>query len=108
MVSVAGHNKTVHRLNNLHAASAVAADKLLDSHRDDRHSLTAKLEQQAKTIEQQAKTIQDLATDLAAHRLKVLNPPHRIAYRKGGSMSELYYPCKNCLEYTPTTYPDNL
>ena len=95
MVSAAGHNKTVHRLNNRHAASAVAADNLLDWHRLDRLSFAAKLEQQAKTI-------QDLATDLAAHRLKVLNPPHRIAFRKGGSMAELYYPCQKCLEYTPT------
>ena len=104
MVSAAGHNKTVHRLNNLHAASVVAADNLLDFYRDDRHSLAAKLNQQAKTIEQQAKTIQDLATDLAAHRLKVLNPPRRIAFRKGGSMSELYYPCQDCLEHPPTRY----
>ena len=102
MVSAAGHNKTVHRLNNRHAASAVAADNLLDCYRDDCRSFAAKLEQQAKTIEQQAKTIQDLATDLAAHRLRVLNPPHRIAFRKGGSMSALYYPYQKCLEYTPT------
>lgn len=108
MVSAAGHNKTVHRLNNLHAASVVAAENLLDFYRDDRHvfyrDCTAKLNEQAKTIEQQAKTIQDLATDLAAHRLKVLNPPHRIAFRKGGSMTDLYYPCQDCIEHPPTRY----